>query len=85
MSPLSQRGGAVSLEGVTAVQVTVLTEVTVDRGVGGGRIRHPLNNLPPVQHEVYAERYIPWAGDMAGSGTPTDPPRSPCRVTRGSA
>ena len=32
------RGGAVSLEGVTAVQVTVLIEVIVDRGVDGGEL-----------------------------------------------
>ena len=30
-----------------------------------GRTRHPLDNLPPWLHEVYAERYIPWAGDIA--------------------
>jgi hypothetical protein len=36
MSPLSERGGAVLLEGVTAVGVAVLIEVVLDRGMGGG-------------------------------------------------
>ncbi len=36
LTPFSERGGAVLLEDVAAVAVTVLVEVVVDRGIGGG-------------------------------------------------
>ncbi len=36
-APLGQGGRAVLLEDVAAVKVTVLIEVIVDRGVGGGK------------------------------------------------
>jgi len=45
LSPLGQRCGAVLLEGVTAVQVTVLTEVIVDGGVDGGELLKSLGAL----------------------------------------
>ena len=36
MTPLSERGSAVLLEDMAAVEVAVLVEVVVDRGMGGG-------------------------------------------------
>ncbi len=38
LTPLSERGSAVLLEDVTAVEVAVLVEVVVDRGVNGGKL-----------------------------------------------
>ncbi len=36
LTPFSERGSAVLLEDVAAVEVAVLVEVVVDRGMGGG-------------------------------------------------
>ena len=38
LAPFGQRDSAVLLEGVAAVEVTVLIEVIVDRGVNGGEL-----------------------------------------------
>ena len=37
LTPLGQGGSAVLLEDVAAVEVTVLVEVIVDRGMGSGK------------------------------------------------
>ncbi len=53
MVPFSQRDGAVLLEDVAAVEVTVLIELVVDRGMGGGEF---LQNLyVPVRRAEFVK------------------------------
>ncbi len=49
MTPFSERGSAVLLEDVAAVEVTVLIEVVVDRGMGGGKLLEGLH-VPELRH-----------------------------------
>ncbi len=47
LTPFSERGSAVLLEDIAAVEVAVLVEVVVDRGMGGGEFLQgvPRQNL----------------------------------------
>jgi len=51
LTPLGQGGGTVLFEDVAAIEVAVLVEVVVDRGVGGGKflqgpyISEPLHRI----------------------------------------
>jgi hypothetical protein len=49
LTPLGQRGGAVLLEDVAAVEVTVVVKVIVDRGVDGGEFLQGLD-VPEFRH-----------------------------------
>ena len=45
LTPFSERGSAVLLEAIAAVEVAVVVEVVVDRGMGGGEFLQGL--YPP--------------------------------------
>jgi len=45
--PFGERGSAALFENVTAVYVTVLVEMIVDRGVSGNKLRQDLDVLEP--------------------------------------
>ncbi len=50
MTPFGQRGGAVLLEDIAAVEVTVLVEVIVDRGMGSRKLVEGIVRL--TNHEL---------------------------------
>ncbi len=49
LTPFGQSGGAVLLEDVAAVEVTILIEMIMDRGVGGGKLLERLH-VPELCH-----------------------------------
>ncbi len=49
LTPFSERGSAVLLEDVAAVEVAVLVEVIVYRGMGGGKLLKGLH-VPELRH-----------------------------------
>ena len=51
MTPLGQRGEAVLLEDVAAVEVTVVVKVIVDRGVRGGKFLQGFD-VPELRHST---------------------------------
>ncbi len=51
LTPFSERGSAVSLENIAAVEVAVLVEVVVDRGMGGGELLQGLD-VPEFRHRT---------------------------------
>jgi hypothetical protein len=53
LTPLSQGGGAVLLENVSAVEVAVVVEVIVDRGMGGGKFLQGLY-VPELRHRAFS-------------------------------
>lgn len=53
LTPLSQGGGAVLLENVSAVEVAVVVEVIVDRGMGGGKFLQSLY-VPELRHRAFS-------------------------------
>ena len=53
LTPFSERGSAVLLEDVAAVEVTVLVEVVVDRGMGGGKLLEGLH-VPELRHRSFS-------------------------------
>ena len=53
LTPLGQRGGAVLLEDIAAIEVAVLVEVVVDRGVGGSEfLQGPY--VPELRHRSFS-------------------------------
>ena len=52
LTPFSERGSAVLLEDFTAVEVAVLVDVVVDRGVGGGKFLQGLY-IPEPGHRAF--------------------------------
>ncbi len=61
MTPFSERGSAVLLEDIAAVEVTVLIEVVVERGMDGGKF---LQGVPPINS---VHRRNPWILDHCQS------------------
>ncbi len=53
LMPLGQGGGTVLFEDVAAVEVAVLIEVIVDRGVGGGKLLQGLY-IPELHHRSFS-------------------------------
>ena len=53
LTPFSERGGAVLLEGIAAVEVAVLVEVIVDRGMGGGKFLQGFD-VPELRHRAFS-------------------------------
>jgi len=51
LTPLGQGGGTVLFEDIAAVEVAVLIEVVVDRGVGGGKLLQGLY-IPELHHRI---------------------------------
>ncbi len=49
LTPFSERGRAVLLEDIAAIEVTVVVEMIVDRGVDGGELLQGLD-VPEVRH-----------------------------------
>ncbi len=49
LTPLGQGGGTVLSEDVAAIEVTVLIEMIMDRGVGGGKLLQSLY-VPELRH-----------------------------------
>ncbi len=52
LPPLGQGGGTVLSEDIAAVQVTVLVEMVVDRGMGGGRLLQGLDVPEPGHRDL---------------------------------
>ncbi len=52
LTPFSERGSASLLENITIVEVAVLVEVVVDRGVGGGELLEALH-VPEFRHRSF--------------------------------
>ena len=59
LTPLGQGGGTVLLENIAAVEVAVLIEVVVDRGMGGGEFLQGLF-IPEPGHRSFpsSERLV---------------------------
>ena len=53
LTPFSERGGAVLLEDIAAIEVAVLVEVIVDRGMGGGEFLQGLD-VPKLRHRSFS-------------------------------
>ena len=53
LTPFSERGSAVQFEDVAAVEMAVLVEVIVDRGVGGGKLLESLH-VPELRHRSFS-------------------------------
>ncbi len=53
LSPLSERGSAVLLEDIAAIEVAVLVEVVVDRGVSGSKLLQSLD-VPEPGHRSFS-------------------------------
>ncbi len=53
LTPFSERGSAVLLEDIAAVEVAVLVEVVVDRGMGGGKFLEGLH-VPELRHRSFS-------------------------------
>jgi hypothetical protein len=53
LTPLSQSRGAVLLENISAVEVAVLIEVIVDRGVNGSKLLQGLY-VPEICHRSFS-------------------------------
>ena len=51
LTPLGQSGGTVLSEVVAAIEVTVLTEMIMDRGVDGGKLLQRLY-VPELRHRT---------------------------------
>ena len=52
-TPFSERGSAVLLEDIAAVEVAVLVEVVVDRGMGGGEFLQGLY-ISELRHRSFS-------------------------------
>ena len=65
LTPFSERGGAVLLEGIAAVEVAVLVEVIVDRGMGGGKFLQGLY-ISEIRHRSFSssERLVGILGSI---------------------
>jgi len=53
LTPLGQGGRAVLFEDIAAVKVTVLVEVVVDRGMGGGNLLESFH-VPELRHPSFS-------------------------------
>ena len=53
LTPFSERGSAVLLEDIAAVEVAVVVEVVVDRGMGGGEFLQGLY-FPEPRHRSFS-------------------------------
>jgi hypothetical protein len=53
LTPLGQSGRTVSFEDVATVEVTVVVEVVVDRGVGGGELLESFH-IPERRHRSFS-------------------------------
>ncbi len=53
LTPFGQGGGAVLLENVAAVEVTVLIEMIMDRGMDGGKLLEGLH-VPELCHRPFS-------------------------------
>jgi hypothetical protein len=53
LTPFRESGSAVLLEDVAAVEVTVLVEVVVDRGMGGGELLESFQ-FPEFRHRSFS-------------------------------
>ncbi len=71
LTPFSERGSAVLLEDIAAVEVAVVVEVVVDRGMGGGKLLE-CPHVPELCHRSFSssERLV---GIL---GTIVEPPTS---------
>ncbi len=68
LTPFSERGSAALLEGIAAVEVAVLVEVVVDRGMGGGEfLQGP--HIFEFRHRSFSpsERLVGILGSIAWS------------------
>ncbi len=65
VAPLRECGSAVLLENITAVEVAVLVEVIVDRGMGGGEFLQGLY-VPEPRHRSFSssERLVGILGSI---------------------
>ncbi len=65
LTPFSERGGTVLLEGIAAVEVAVLVEVIVDRGMGGGKFLQGLY-ISEIRHRSFSssERLVGILGSI---------------------
>ena len=63
--PFSERGSAVLLEDIAAVEVAVLVEVVVDRGMGGGEFLQGLY-ISELRHRSFSssERLVGILGSI---------------------
>ena len=52
-APFSERGGAILLEGIAAVEMAVPVEVVVDRGMGGGEFLQGLH-ISEFRHRSFS-------------------------------
>ena len=53
MTPLGQCDGAIFLEDVTAVEMAVLIEMIMDRGMNGGKLLEGLH-FPELRHRPFS-------------------------------
>ena len=53
LTPFSERSGAALFEDVAAIEMTVVVEMIVDRGVGGGEFLQGFN-VPELRHGALA-------------------------------
>jgi len=53
LTPFRECGSVVLLEDISAVEVTVLVEVVVDRGMGGGKLLESLH-VPELRHRSFS-------------------------------
>ncbi len=53
LTPFSERGSAVLFENVSAIEVTVVVEVVMDRGMGGGKLLEGLH-VPELRHRSFS-------------------------------
>jgi hypothetical protein len=53
LTPLGQGGSAVLLEDIAAVEVTVVVEVVVERGMGSGKLLESLH-VPELRHRSFS-------------------------------
>jgi hypothetical protein len=53
LTPLNQGGRAVLFEDIATVEVTVVVEVVVDRGVGSGKLLESLH-APELRHRSFS-------------------------------
>ena len=65
LTPLGERGSAVLLEDIAAVEVAVLVEVVVDRGMGGGEFLQGLY-ISELRHRSFSssERLVGILGSI---------------------
>ena len=70
IAPFSERGSTVLLEDIAAVQVAVLVEMVMDRGMGSGEFLHGLY-VPEPRHRSFSssERLVGILGSIVQPAT----------------